>query len=144
MDLAWFLAQIVFALRESDWTQVLDFFWLDDNKIPTNICWIFWGSRVWGKLGWIFRETVSKCTRIWFWWTQNILLSFPWKGGSTYKFFLTDWWGKDDSSDPGGVQLKEKQLSDGELTELCEHVNERNKAAQLAQRQSQLLFQVWN
>ena len=79
MDQAWFLAQIVFALRESDWTQVLDFFWLDDNKIPTNICWIFWGSRVWGKLGWIFRETVSRCTQIWLWWAQKIPALFSMK-----------------------------------------------------------------
>ena len=64
------------------------------------------------------------------------------KVNKTHFTFLTDWWGKDGASDPGGVQLKNNQLSDGELTELCEHVNERNKAAQLAQRQSQLLFQV--
>ena len=52
-----------------------------------------------------------------------------------------DWWGKDDSPVSSGTDHS-KPMSNGELTELCSHVNERNKAAQLAQRQSQLLFQT--
>jgi len=48
-----------------------------------------------------------------------------------------DWWNQEDEGNGAG-----KPLDNSELTDLCEHVNERNKAAQLAQRQSQLLFQT--
>lgn len=47
-----------------------------------------------------------------------------------------DWWSDTDE------KLKVKQMTNTQLSELCEHINERNKAAQLAQRQSQLLFQT--
>ena len=47
-----------------------------------------------------------------------------------------DWWSDQDA------KSQERRLNNAELSELSEHVNERNKAAQLAQRQSQLLFQT--
>ena len=52
-----------------------------------------------------------------------------------------DWW-----SDHGGQEAQEEGsaavLANGALQELSEHLNERNKAAQLAQRSSQALFQT--
>ena len=47
-----------------------------------------------------------------------------------------DWWSNQDE-----IQNNHK-LTNTQLSELCDHINERNKAAQLAQRESQLLFQT--
>ena len=47
-----------------------------------------------------------------------------------------DWWSNKDE------KCEIEQMTNTQLSELCEHINERNKAAQLAQRQSQLLFQT--
>jgi DIS3-like exonuclease 1 len=47
-----------------------------------------------------------------------------------------DWWSDTDE------KQKIVHMTNTQLSELCEHINERNKAAQLAQRQSQLLFQT--
>ena len=49
-----------------------------------------------------------------------------------------DWWS--DSDEKRDVQVP--RLTNSQLNEVCEHINEKNKAAQLAQRQSQLLFQT--
>jgi DIS3-like exonuclease 1 len=47
-----------------------------------------------------------------------------------------DWWS--DTNE----QKKVEHMTNSQLSDLCDHINERNKAAQLAQRQSQLLFQT--
>ena len=47
-----------------------------------------------------------------------------------------DWW------DGEGGKQEHLPLTNSELSELCDHVNDRNKAAQMAQRQSSLLFQT--
>ena len=47
-----------------------------------------------------------------------------------------DWWST--TEEKGEIE----QMTNTQLADLCEHINERNKAAQLAQRQSQLLFQT--
>ena len=47
-----------------------------------------------------------------------------------------DWWSNKDE------KCEIEQMTNTQLSDLCEHINERNKAAQLAQRQSQLLFQT--
>ena len=47
-----------------------------------------------------------------------------------------DWWSDKNE------QKKVEHMTNSQLSDLCDHINERNKAAQLAQRQSQLLFQT--
>ena len=47
-----------------------------------------------------------------------------------------DWWSN--TEEKGEID----QMTNTQLTDLCDHINDRNKAAQLAQRQSQLLFQT--
>jgi len=49
-----------------------------------------------------------------------------------------DWWGGDDKHG----QEEERLPQDVQLQEMCSHVNERNRAAQNAQRASQSLFQA--
>ena len=48
-----------------------------------------------------------------------------------------DWWSDEDTKHQSKVLLANSQL-----TELSEHINERNRAAQNAQRSSQVLFQT--
>lgn len=54
-----------------------------------------------------------------------------------------DWWEDHEDDDKGGKLKEEKSLMENSaLQELCDHINERNKAAQNAQRSSQTLFQT--
>ena len=49
-----------------------------------------------------------------------------------------DWW----SDEAESARQKIELMSDTDLQELASHINERNRAAQLAQRASQALFQA--
>ena len=56
-----------------------------------------------------------------------------------------DWWSDHGDGGGGGKVAREEDLSvqeNGALQELSEHLNDRNKAAQNAQRSSQALFQT--
>merc|ERR1712142_1312960 len=50
----------------------------------------------------------------------------------------SDWWGGGELQDKARINL----LPNTELHELCTHINSRNRAAQRAQRDSQVLFQT--
>ena len=51
----------------------------------------------------------------------------------------SDWW---EAGEQAGEQRTAGLLANAELQELCQHINERNRAAQRAQRDSQVLFQT--
>ena len=51
---------------------------------------------------------------------------------------MSDWWGGGEVQGKATMNL----LNNTELHELCTHINSRNRAAQRAQRDSQILFQT--